>query len=677
MITTSWQNILAAARFPTKTLLIDVESYFDKEFSLSKMSTVEYICDSRFELTGLGYQWLDGAGGFLSPAETESFLTPLRDKYGPELAEVTLVGQNLKYDALVLRERFGITPKYVVDVVDLSRHLDARDRHDLAHTAKKYNAPTPKGDTMQFSGYRWRDMDEVMQRNLEDYCLNDVQIEGYLFRTLLPRITRPDIELRLANQTLHQYLVPQIRVDTELGERLIVEMTAELQKPVDEVNATGLQVVEPGKITKRTSIPPTVRPVTVADVSKDKTFLSLLKLALPEGELVPMKQGKAKMIPALAKTDSQLDYLLSHPEPRVRTLMTARKATDTWPTHISRVRNLMAQASARGGYMGAPLKYYGAGPGRWSGCEGLNVQNFGARDVHSLVLQVGRMLCAPDGHVFGTGDLSQIEARVLAWFAGQDDLLEAFRQGRDIYSEFAQDHLYHREVRKPTPDDSPELAKSLKTMRNVGKETILGAGYSMGGGTFYQRCLQKPSLKEAFESGDLNAQLCYRAIAVYRQRFGMIPAFWYELEKAWRFVARYRDQQATVSHNGHALRLWNENGTVVLQLPSGRCLFYPHATASAVDDTCRYRWGHVYGGLLTENVCQATARDVFAEGMLRLEDAGLRPLFSVHDQAICLFDKDGAEDKLHRMHELQCVTSAWAEGLPVATEGGLSERYKK
>ncbi len=672
-----WAQILETAGFPTDVLLVDVESYFDKEFSLSKMSTVEYVMSPQFELTGLGYQWVGGKGGFLSPGDAVSFLAALRDQYGPELAGVTLAGQNLKYDALVLREHFGITARHTCDILDLSRHLDARDRHSLDHLAKKYEAPQSKGETKQFLGLRWATMTDEQRAELGKYCYaGDVQIEVYLFETLLPRLTCPQVELRLAAQTLRQFLVPQIKVDFDLGGRLIEEMTAELQKPVDEVNALGVRVVEPGKRTKRTSKPPKVRRVTVDDVSKDGTFLSLLKSALPEGEGVPMKQGKARMIPALAKTDTALDRLLSHPEPRVRALMVARKATDSWPGHISRVRKLMAQAAARGGWLGVPLKYYGAGPGRWSGAEGINAQNFGARDVHDLIKQVGQMLTAPEGFTLGTGDLSQIEARVLAWFAGQEDLLEAFRQDRDIYSEFGTEQIYHSEVRKPRDDDPPELARVLKIRRDLSKETVLGAGYGMGGQKHYERCRVKPSLKDAFVSGDLTRQMCQRAIDVYRQRYSMIPAFWRELEKAWRFVARYRDQQATVSHYGRALQFWNEGGTVCIGLPSSRVLFYPHAAVSAADDTCRYHWGHVYGGLLTENVCQATARDIFGLGLLRMEDAGFNTLFSVHDQAVCLM-RAGDTEALAEMHRLQTIVPPWAEGLPVATEGNLADRYHK
>ncbi|MEN6335710.1 MAG: DNA polymerase [Phycisphaerales bacterium] len=354
--------------------------------------------------------------------------------------------------------------------------------------------------------------------------------------------------------------------------------------------------------------------------------------------------------------------------------------TEVRPQHCTEVRYVGAVycPTTETGYW--LVRYGGAihvtgNTGRWSGTGGINFQNFGARDVHDLIKQVGQMLTAPEGYVFGTGDLSQIEARVVAWFAGQEDLLEAFAQGRDIYSEFAQEQIYHKETRKPRKDDPPKLAKALTTRRNVGKETILGAGFGMGGNTFYERCKQKPSLKEALASGELTFELCQRAIAVYRKRFSLIPVFWRELEKAWRFVARYKDQQATVSHQGRTLRFWNEGGTVVIQLPSSRCLFYPHAAVSP-DDICRYRWGHVYGGSLTENVVQATARDIFALGLLRMEDAGMNTLFSVHDQAVNLVPRQNIH-QLAEMHALQCVLPPWAEGLPVATEGDLTKAYHK
>jgi DNA polymerase bacteriophage-type len=674
-MTATWQDILILAGFPTEIIVLDFEIYFDSEYNLSKLSGVEYVMDPRFEVEGLGYQTLgDGStvGGFLAPDEVGPYLAAL----APHIDSYTVVGQYLAFDALILREKYGITPKYTVDILDLARHLDARDRHDLDHLAQRYlSPPLRKGDTKQFAGLHWGSMSEPQRVALSSYCKNDVTLEVELLKTLLPRITRPEAELRLAAQTLRMFLVPQIKIDTDLGRWLVVDMNAELQKPVDLVNALGVKVITPPKKTRKGRVPPVVKAVTVADISKDSTFLSLLRSALPTGEGVPMKTGKRGLIPALAKGDEQLNYLLSHPCPVVRALMEARKASDSWPTHISRVHRLIDQALARGGYMGAPLTYYAAHTGRYGGTGGTNFQNFGARDVHDLIKQVGQMLCAPEGYILGTGDLSQIEARVVAWFAGQDDLLQAFASGRDVYSEFAQEQIYHKETRKPRPEDPPDLARALKTRRDVGKETILGAGFGMGGATFYERCKQKPSLRAAFESGDLTPELCLRAIAVYRQRYAMIPKFWQEVEKAWRFVAKYPDQRATVSHYGRALTFWNACSMVVVQLPSSRCLFYPHARVG-VGGECDYHWGHLWGGAIVENVVQATARDVFTDGLLRLEDAGFNLLFSVHDQAIVLIKQMNVH-QLADMHRLQCVVPAWAEGLPVATEGELTSRYHK
>ncbi|MBE3041619.1 hypothetical protein IMZ48_03370 [Candidatus Bathyarchaeota archaeon] len=388
-----------------------------------------------------------------------------------------------------------------------------------------------------------------------------------------------------------------------------------------------------------------------------------------------MKQGKKRLIPALAKTDEQLNYLLSHPCPAVRALMEARKATDSWPTHICRVVRLITQATARNGYMGAPLTYYAAHTGRYGGTGGTNFQNFGARDVHDLIKRIGQMLMALEGYDLGTGDLSQIEARILAWLAGQDDLLQAFAKKRDIYSEFGTECMYHKEVRKPRKDDSPDVAQTMFNRRTASKETILGAGFGMGGTRFYQYCKEKPTLRIALDAGDLTHELCMRAISVYRQRYSMIPKFWQEVEKAWRFVARYPDQRATVSHYGRSLLFWNENGTVTVQLPSSRCLFYSHARVGSGGE-CAYRWGHLWGGSMVENIVQATARDVFTDGLLRLEDAGFNLLFSVHDQAIALLPA-GDTAGLAEMHRLQCIVPAWATGLPVATEGDLTSRYHK
>lgn len=219
MTTPTWQSQLEAASFPSQVVVLDFETYFNNEYSLKKLSGVEFVADPRFELTGLGYQTLgegSTACGFLTPPEIGPYLAALAQ----HIDRYTIVAANARFDCLILRERFGITPSYVVDVQDLGRNLDARDRHDVDHMAKKYGAPTPKGDTMQFSGLHWVGMTPTQRKAMVDYCLTDVEIETHLFTTLLPRIVNPEVELRLSNQTLRLFLEPNIHVNFALGGRL-------------------------------------------------------------------------------------------------------------------------------------------------------------------------------------------------------------------------------------------------------------------------------------------------------------------------------------------------------------------------------------------------------------------------------------------------------------------------
>jgi DNA polymerase len=649
------------------------------------MSHVEFIADPRFEVIGLGFADLrEGGSLFAGPSGIDLMLAGFQEDYGPNLDQCTVVAHNTYFDLLLLREKYGITPAYTIDTLDLARHLDARDRHSLEHLAKKYGAPKPKGDTMQFQGLHAADMTPEQWEAMSEYCRGDIEITAFLLKKLLPMITRPDVELRIAAQNLRMFLEPKVMVDKALGEELLEGMTHEIDSAVAGARATGIWVEEPAKITTRTCRPPVIRLIEQNDISKDSTFVKLLAKALPEGESVPTKPDKnGKPIPALAKTDDACNYLLSHSSPAVRALMEARKATDSWRSHIKRVRRLLSQADCRGGWLGIPLNYYGGVTGRESGAGGINAQNFGARDVHPLIKRVGSMLTAPEGWTLGTGDLSQIEARVIAWLAGQTDLVEQFARGEDVYSDFAQNHVFHEETRKPREGDAPELVKALEIRRNFGKMAILALGYGMGGQTTYDRCLLDKSLRPLFDDGTYDIDFCYRLVNLYRKRYTKIVAYWGELQRAWKFVTKYRDQSSTVCHNRHAVKFYSIDDTTVMQLPSGRCMFYPHSRVSA-DDQLSYTTGvpktkyYIYGGKLAENVTQAVARDVFMEGSLRCEDAGFPIVFRVHDQLITLIrDDEHAQDRLAEMHRLQTEMLPWAQGLPVMTEGRLTRCYAK
>lgn len=664
-----WRNILKKAGFPQTVILIDFETYFDTDYSLKKTSTVEYVMDKRFEIAGLGWCILDNIHGlcsFCQSDDTIGVLNSLQIAYGKqELENATVVGQNNKFDCLILREKFGITPKYTIDLMDLDRMWDAKAKHSLEAMAKRWGAPALKGDTNQFKGYRWADMSPEMREALQEYGKNDIEIESFLFQKLLPLVVnRPEIELPLANQTLQLYLNPQIEVDFKLGEELKYKMRQEALKPRMELRKRGIKASH-------------------GWISGNIKFKALLEAFLPEGESVPMKQGKNGPIPAFAKDDEGLKRLLNHPDENVRLLIESRVAMKSWPLHSKRVDNLMGQAKARNGKIGAPLSFHTAHTGRWGGAEKINLQNLGGRGragagTHPLIQAVRGMLVAPPGYIFGINDFAQIQARILPWLAGQDDLVRGFANHEDIYSEFATE-LFQKETWKPTEEEleTPE-GKAVDIRRGFGKDAILGCGFGMGANKFFQRCLANNNLRPLFDSGEYDWDFINRLIKMYRRKYSKIPQFWRDVEKAWRFVTKYPGQYNPMKY----LDFYHSNKATYIVLPSGRCLRYPGAKVKRGggydDGDLSYRWNkYIWGGFLTENIVQAVEVDIFGEALLRLETAGFNIVLHGHDEIICLFKIFEAEQKLKEMAEIMTIIPSWAAGLPIAVGGCLTKRYKK
>ena len=148
-------------------------------------------------------------------------------------------------------------------------------------------------------------------------------------------------------------------------------------------------------------------------ISGNKSFVKLLKDALPENESVPMKKGKKSNIPALAQDDDGCKRLLAHSSPGVRNLMLARKTVKSWPLHIKRVTNMERQANANNGELRIPLNYYAAHTGRWGGTEGINLHNLGGRGragigIDPLIGQIRELLCAHKGYTLGISDSAQL-----------------------------------------------------------------------------------------------------------------------------------------------------------------------------------------------------------------------------------------------------------------------------
>jgi DNA polymerase len=266
------------------------------------------------------------------------------------------------------------------------------------------------------------------------------------------------------------------------------------------------------------------------------------------------------------------------------------------------------------------------------------------------------------------GDKSQIEARVLAWYAGEEWLLDAFRNRADPYCEMAS-VIYGEKV-----------TKKDKARRFMGKQATLGAGFAMGAGGFHYM------LDEVYDV-QITEDFAKTVISAYRAKNQKIVKFWDRLGRGILYVVARNSKRVRISEEGlpsvYAGVL--EHGGVRyfwIELASGRKLYYakpeirPTARGPAVWYFGRDKKGwtmiHTFSGKVCENIVQATARDALALAMLRLRDAGYKLCMTVHDEAVA----EGQSDT-EAFRELMVVPPPWADGLPIEVEVFSSRRYRK
>ena len=222
---------------------------------------------------------------------------------------------------------------------------------------------------------------------------------------------------------------------------------------------------------------------------------------------------------AFSKTDEAFKELLEHEDTQVQALVAARLGTKST---IEETRTERFLGIAERGTLPVPLRYYAAHTGRWGGDDKLNLQNL----PRSSPLK--KAILPPRGYVFLDSDSSQIEARTLAWLSGQEDLVEAFDRGEDVYKIMAS-AIYGKDVAQINKDE-----------RFVGKTTILGAGYGMGAKKF------QTQLKNF--GVELELEETKRVIDTYRQTYPYIPQLWQDAHAV--LGAIIGDQYAEFGRNG-------------------------------------------------------------------------------------------------------------------------------
>lgn len=607
-------------------ITVDFETYYSQTYSLSKMTTEEYVRGDEFEVIGVAVKVNDEETEWFSGTkeETKKWL----DKFN--WADSFVLAHNTQFDGAILSWLFNIKPKAWLDTLCMARAVHGVDAGgSLKALAERYEIGEKGTEVLNALGKHRADFDAEQLARYGEYCRNDVDLTYTLFNMMmLPGVGDgfPKQELKVIDVTLRMYIDPTLMLDLPL-----------LEQHLEDVKAKKEALLEACVADKDTLM------------SNDK-FAELLKsLGVVPPRKISATTGREAW--AFAKTDEAFKELASHPDPRVQALVSARLGTKTT---LEETRTQRFIDIAKRGRLPVPIKYYAAHTGRWGGDDKINLQNLPSRGQNGGKLK--KAIIPPEGYQMIDSDSSQIEARTVAWLAGQDDLVEAFDRGEDVYKIMAS-AIYQKEVADVTKEE-----------RFVGKTTILGAGYGMGAKKF-QAQLQTFGVE--IEEGEAQ-----RIITVYRETYPEIPKLWKQAQRCL---------EACIGNNACSLGregvLEFDPSKKGFKLPSGLWQRY-EGIRKEVDAEGKEQFVYktrkgmvkMYGGKVVENICQALARCVIAEQMLRIAKR-YKVVLTVHDAVACIAPIEEIKEAQAYVEECMKWRPTWAESLPLNCESGIGNSY--
>jgi DNA polymerase I-like protein with 3'-5' exonuclease and polymerase domains len=607
---------------------LDFETFYAKTYGLRKYTTEEYILNPQFQVIGVAIQIDDGkpvwyAGGQASKAIA---LVDWRNSM--------LICHNTQFDGAILKWVYGHEPVAYLDTLCMARAKHGVEAGgSLKALAERYQIGEKGTEVLQALGMRLEDFPEHQLRQYGEYCKNDVRLTYDLFKILSKGFPLP--ELKLIDITLRMFILPILRVNDKLLEERLKELkeekTSMLKGLMETLNCDTEEAVR-------------------KKLASNIQFAKILEdMHIP----VPMKVSPTteKETYALAKTDAGFIELQESDNPILQELCAVRLGTKS-TIEESRIQRFIDIGLRNQGRLPIPLKYYGAHTGRWSGMDKVNFQNLPSRDVKKKALK--NAILPPVDHVILNVDSSQIEARILVWLAGQHDQVELYRQGKDVYCDFAS-RVYKKTINKRN-----------KKERAVGKTCILGLGY----GTGHVKLKGVLKLNAGIEVNEIESK---RLIKLYREVNHEVVKLWDECDRALRDIASWPADRLPYYLGSGKCLLVEPKG---IKLPNGLYITYPDLQLGSDGYEYKSRRGtiSIWGGAVVENVVQALARIVIGEQMIEINEKH-RPVLTVHDAVVCVSTKATAQDTLDYVMGIMNTAPIWAEDLPIACEGAFGDTY--
>jgi hypothetical protein len=648
-------------------IVLDFETAWGRGVKLgfSCQTNEEYVRDFRFKAWGLSWKILN--------SNEPAVWVPRKDlpKFFARIdwSRTAVVAQNALFDVSIMSWRYNVKPAFIFDTLSMGRALFGVEvGNSLKKLAERFGLP-PKGDGLSPSENILDELPAHVEEVLADYCCHDTWLCERIFLRMI--VGYPSKELRLIDMTLKMYTNAMLVLDREM---LINALTEEGEKREGLLQKLG------------------VEETALASNPKFAEVLTLMGVTPPTK--VSKTTGKEAF--AFAKNDALFQAMLNGEREDVALLCEARLRVKS-TTERTRAQRFL-DISGRGP-LPVPLSYYGAATGRWTAAKGsaINMQNLKRGSF------LRKAIMAPVGNQLVVGDLSQIEPRVLAWFADYEDMLDIFRSGSDAYAAFGAQMF-----------GIPGLSKeSHPDLRQSAKSALLGAGYGLGWASFaaqllvgflgappvrYDKAFAKklgvdPAYIDRFVGWDENVKKlreiphtcterellihCVAAkkiIDIYRETAHPVVSFW-DMCSSMLEKSLYGGQEVVYK----CVTFRKEE----IVLPSGMTLKYPNLRRLVDKETKQSNWVYgeegvkptkLYAGKITNNIVQGTARVVMTDGMLRV--AKKYPVVgTVHDELLCVVPDDEVEEATDWVLQQMIAVPPYMPGIPLNSDVGAHRRY--